>query len=60
MIAGVDIFDISGERGCAVADQECRKISDIPDAHKPVLGRASTRLFQDFVEARYTRRRSRP
>ena len=41
VIAGIDIFDIPGERGRAVADQERRKISDILDTHEPVLRGAS-------------------
>jgi hypothetical protein len=48
MTAGIDISDIPGKRGCP-ADRECRKIYDTLDAHKPVLWRATSGLFQKFV-----------
>src|ERR1019366_9000030 len=55
VIAGVDIFDVPGKRGCAVADQERRNISDVFDAHEPMLGRARARPVQKLVETLDTR-----
>jgi hypothetical protein len=44
--AGVDIFDIPGQRGRAIADQKCREISNILNARQTVLGRTGTSALQ--------------
>jgi hypothetical protein len=38
VIAGIDIFDVTGERGRANANHERREIHDILDAHEPAPG----------------------
>jgi hypothetical protein len=53
MKAGVDIFDIASQRSGAIADQECRKVSNVLNTHETVLGRTGAGALQQFVKSLY-------
>lgn len=50
VIAGVDVFNVAGQRGRRVAHQKSRHVANILDAHKLMLWCPGACAFQQFVE----------